>query len=497
MATTDPGLRLLMNRALYRGLVAFEAVANDRPARLVADLATTTGKTADRGKTWSFDLRPDVLWEDGSPVTCADAKAGVARAFGAAQFFGYSYEAAVLIDVPQDAAGLPVYKGVGTAGKDAFDRAVSCSGSTLTFRLAVPEYEFHRYLAVPELAPFRPAPTAAAGTRSLSNGPYVVDAASASPTTVSLVRNGRWSSTTDTFRPAFPDRIEVTTASVDDVAAGLASDAVAYRRTMTLSALPAAVDKVFASVPDRTQVAPAGVTELLVPNLTTATMSSTANRRAFALSTDRSSYVVAMGGPAARMEQRSTAGTYHSGPTVTFDVRQARSLLAGDKPRLKVAYHSTPEAEQAMAALAAGWKQAGFAVDLVAFKGEKGAYIKAMADAAATTTYDVVRADHVNGLNRSATAQSIDPRFVAGLPAAEAKTVTSAIDTAIATAPGPSRDAAWLDVDDVVSVLALVVPLANRASLVGSGSAVRGATTSIEFCGAIDPLRVSLAPTES
>ena len=497
METTDPGLRLLMNRALYRGLVAFDAAADDRPAQLVADLATSTGRTVDKGKTWSFELRPDVRWEDGTPVTCADAKAGVARAFGAAKFFGYSYEAAVLIDVPQGADGLPTYKGKGTAGMAAFDRAVSCAGSTLTFRLAFPEYEFQRYLALPELAPFRAAPAVGTGTRSLSNGPYVVDARSASATTVALVRNGRWSATTDGLRPAFPDRIEITTADVDDVAAGLAADVVGYRRTVTLSALPAAVDSAFASAPDRSQVAPAGVTELLVPNLKTATMASTANRRAFALSTDRASYVAAMGGPASRMEQRSTAGTYHSGPTVAFDLQQARNLLAGDKPRLKVAYHSTPESERAMAALSAGWKQAGFAVNLVAFKGDKGAYVKAMADAATTTTYDVVRADHVDGLDRSRTAQSVDPRFVAGLPAAEAATLTSAIDSAIGTAPGPARDAAWLNVDDVISVLALLVPLANRASLVGSGSAVRGATTSLEFSGAIDPLRISLAPTES
>lgn len=497
METTDPGLRLLMNRALYRGLVAFQAAANDQPATLVADLATDTGTTLDKGKTWSFDLRPGVRWEDGSPVTCADAKAGVARAFGAAKFFGYSYEAAVLIDVPQGADGLPVYQGKGAVGQAAFDRAVSCSGSTLTVRLSAPDYEFQRYLAVPELAPFRVAPAVGPGTRSLSNGPYAVDAATATATTVALVRNGRWSAATDTLRPAFPDRIEVTTAADDDVAQGLATDAVAYRRTMTLSPLPAAADSAFVSAPDRTQVAPAGVTELLVPNLRTTTMSSAANRRAFALSTDRASYVAAMGGPAARMEQRSTAGVYHNGPTVAFDVQQARSLLAGDTPRLKVAYRSSPELERAMTALAAGWKQAGFAVNLVAFKGDSAAYLTAMADAAATTTYDAWRGDYVDSLDRSWTAQRIDPRVSAGLPAADAQTVTSAIDSALGTPPGPARDAAWRNVDDVISVLALLVPLANRVSLVGSGSAVRGATTSLEFSGAIDPLRVSLASTDS
>jgi peptide/nickel transport system substrate-binding protein len=497
METTDPGLRLLMNRALYRGLVAFDSATDDKPAALVPDLATTTGDTTDKGRTWSFTLRPGVRWEDGTPVTCADAKAGLARAFAAAKFYHYSYEAAVLVDVPQGADGLPVYKGAGTAGKAAFDRAVSCAGSTLTVRLSVPEYEFQRYLALPELAPYRAAPALGPGARSLSNGPYVVEAASVSSTTGTLVRNPRWSPATDTLRPAFPDRIEVATVSVDEVASGLAADALAFRRALTLSALPAAVDSAFASAPDRTQVAPAGVTELLVPNPRTDTMSSSAYRRAFALSTDRASYVSAMGGPAARLEQRSTAGTYHTGPAAGFDVQQARALLAGDHPRLKVAYFSTPESERAMAALSAGWVQAGFAVNRVAFKGDKAGYHKAMGEAAGQTTYDAVRADYVDSLDRSATAESIDPRFRPGLPVGEATTVTAAIDTAIGTAPGPARDAAWRSVDDVVSVLALLVPLANRAALIGTGSAVRGATTSIEFSGAVDPLRASLAPTES
>lgn len=497
METTDPGLRLLMNRALYRGLVAFDSATDDKPATLVPDLATSTGDTTDKGRTWSFTLRPGVRWEDGTPVTCADAKAGLARAFAAAKYFHYSYEAAVLVDVPQGADGLPVYKGAGTAGKAAFDRAVSCAGSTLTVRLSVPEYEFQRYLALPELAPYRAAPALGPGARSLSNGPYAVEATSVSSTSATLVRNARWSPATDTLRPAYPDRIEVATTPVDEVVSGLAADALAYRRTLTLSPLPAAVDSAFASAPDRTQVAPAGVTELLVPNPRTDTMSSTAYRRAFALSTDRASYVAAMGGPAARMEQRSTAGTYHNGPSAGFDLRQARGLLAGHHPRLKVAYFSTPESERAMAALSAGWVQAGFAVDLVAFKGDRAGYLKAMGDAAGTTTYDAWRTDYVDSLDRSATAESIDPRFRPGLPAGEARTVTAAIDSAIGTAPGPARDAAWRSVDDMVSVLALLVPLANRASLVGTGSAVRGATTSIEFSGAIDPLRASLAPTES
>ncbi|SDP38334.1 ABC-type transport system, substrate-binding protein [Pedococcus dokdonensis] len=495
METTDPGLRLLMNRALYRGLVAFAAAADDEPGTLVADLATTTGQTVDKGRTWVFALRPDAHWEDGSPVTCADAKAGVARAFGAARFFGYSYEAAILIDVPHTSDGLPVYKGAGTAGRAAFDSAVRCSGSDLTIRLLGPEYEFPRYLALPELAPYRAAAPLGPGKRSMSSGPYVVEASAADAAT--LVRNAHWSRQADSLRPAVPDRLSITTTDVDDVASGLATDAVEFRRSVTLSPLPASADKAFAQSPDRTQVAPAGVTEMLVPNLRTTTMSSTAYRRAFALSTDRLSYVAAMGGPAVSMVQRSTAGTYHSSPSVAFDVAQARSLLAGDKPRLKVAFHASPESERAMTALAAGWRQAGFKVDLVAFRGSRAAYVEAIATAAGTTTYDAVRTDYVDSLNRSATAQLVDPRFAVGPSAAEAKTVTTAIDRAIGTPPGPDRDAAWRSVDDVIAVLSLLVPLANRASLVGSGSAVRGATTSIEFSGVLDPLRISLAPAES
>jgi peptide/nickel transport system substrate-binding protein len=48
---------------------------------IVPGLATDWS-LADDARTWTFKLRPDVLFHDGSPLTAADAAASIRRAAG-------------------------------------------------------------------------------------------------------------------------------------------------------------------------------------------------------------------------------------------------------------------------------------------------------------------------------------------------------------------------------------------------------------------------------
>ena len=36
---------------------------------------------AEGNRVWDFQLKDDIRWEDGSPITCADVKYGVERSF--------------------------------------------------------------------------------------------------------------------------------------------------------------------------------------------------------------------------------------------------------------------------------------------------------------------------------------------------------------------------------------------------------------------------------
>ncbi len=99
-----------------------------------------------------------MTWQDGSPITCEDVRHGVARTFDRSTHVGGTNYATYLLDIPTQvtAEGLekPVYAGPSdTSHQRDFDRAVSCRGRTITFRLRDPEPDFPHVVALPEFAP--------------------------------------------------------------------------------------------------------------------------------------------------------------------------------------------------------------------------------------------------------------------------------------------------------------------------------------------------------
>ncbi len=495
MATTDPGLRLLMNRAVYRSLLAFAPTEKDHPARLVPDLATSTGTTRDGGRTWEWTLVDDALWEDGQPVTCADAKAGVERAFAAATFRGYSFKATRLVDVPLDPAGLPVFTGAADpAARAAFDKAVSCSGPTLTVRLSGKHLDFGRYLALPELAPYR-AVASSGASRSLANGPYRVQADTASSDFAALVRNDHWSRENDRLRPAHPDRIEVfgNLAGID-IATRLQADSGADRQAAALQPLPASADPGFRDSPDRTQVAPNGNREVLAPNFASPTMQDKEVRQAVAWSIDRDLYVSSMGGPATRTALHSLAGQHRNGADKVVDPGRARTLLAGRHPVLRVAYPAGVEADVAMAGLADGWEGVGFTVQLKPFTGTSTEYSKHLLKVSGTNVYDLVKANPVVSLDPADNVLEYDSRVPSRwlVKGYRNTTVTAAIDRAKATLDPSNREVAWDRVHSLATADVAVIPLTARVAFVGHGTAVSGARTLNEYSGVLDTVTISL-----
>jgi peptide/nickel transport system substrate-binding protein len=235
----DPQLDVVPEDAMFasgylqRTLTAYEP--SPTGSRLVPDLATDTGRPGADASTWSFTLRTGSEFEDGSPITCADVKYGVSRAFATNQLPGARAAGMRLLDIPLDATGSPTYHGpYETGGNDvaAFDRAVRCSpdNRTVTFRLSRPAGDFNG--AVSQLA-FSPVPRAAdtgAGydQHPLASGPYRI--AARTPDSLTLVRNEKWSRSSDPYRPAYPDRVEVKFGlSAAAIAARLASPSPADR----------------------------------------------------------------------------------------------------------------------------------------------------------------------------------------------------------------------------------------------------------------------------
>ena len=185
---------------------------NNEASQLVADLATDTGTTPDGGKTWEFTIKDGVKWEDGQAVTCEDVKYGVSRTFATDIITDGPTYAISMLDIPTDAEGASVYKGPyvdDAAGQAAYDAAVVCEGSKITFKLNAPVADFNYTVTLSAFAPVRKdADTGEKyDDKVLSNGPYKIESYVKKDKLV-LVRNENWDPATDSFRTALPDRIE-------------------------------------------------------------------------------------------------------------------------------------------------------------------------------------------------------------------------------------------------------------------------------------------------
>ncbi len=198
-----------LNRTLTQYTLSAD---NNEASQLVADLATDTGTTPDGGKTWEFTIKDGVKWEDGQAVTCEDVKYGVSRTFATDIITDGPTYAISMLDIPKDAEGNSVYKGPyveDAAGQAAYDAAVSCEGSKITFKLASPAADFNYTVTLSAFAPVRKDADTGENydDKVLSNGPYKIESYVKKDKLV-LVRNENWDPATDSFRAALPDRIE-------------------------------------------------------------------------------------------------------------------------------------------------------------------------------------------------------------------------------------------------------------------------------------------------
>ena len=304
----DPTVAALLGRTLHRTLTAYAPSSDaSQPARLVGDLATDTGTPSADLKTWRFTLRNDVRWQDGTAVTCADVKHGIARTFATDVVAGAATDALAVLAVPRTAEGKSTFAGPyaavddGDAGKASFDKAVACDGSTITFTLSDAVSDFNDMLTLPTFAPVKkdgdPGPT---GTLpALSDGPYQVDGTWNALTGGVLVRNPRWSPASDPIRKAHPDRIAlVTGGDAGAIMETVLADGTDAQRAVALTPAPPSLQLQVAAVDAlraRSLTASTGVVDYVVPNVRSAVFANPQVRVALEKSTNRAGYAAALG----------------------------------------------------------------------------------------------------------------------------------------------------------------------------------------------------------
>jgi peptide/nickel transport system substrate-binding protein len=505
-------------RVFQRTLTAWApASRQDSLPALAPDLATDTGKVAPGGRVWSFTLRKDAMWQDGKPVTCADVKYGISRTFATTQITGGLTYALDFLDVGSNLDGNSAYVGpYGKTGQATFDKAVSCSGQTITFKLARAVPDFNQVVALSAFAPVRSDRDrgAQSATEIFSDGPYMLKAAWRAGKGATFVRNPKWRQATDPIRKARPaEMIYQEGVPVETVLSRIMTNAGSDSLAVTADSAPQVLQNDIMSNPAITARSsnPRGpFVDYLLPNFSRPTMNNAAARQALAMATNRAAYVTALGGdsaaePTYAMINKSLPAYRAFNPLnvpLRGDATRAHTLLQASgltmPVKITVAYRKGSPADNAMAALQQGWEAAGFSVTLVGIQKD---YFTNIASVQNSKNYDVMWAvgsaqwpsgssvipslfDDRTNLSADSSGQDYG-RFAS--PALSAK-----MDAAALIADGSRREKAWGDLDQALAANVAAIALTNSKSVFVHGAGVTDYIDNQALFGTVDLATVSL-----
>ncbi|WP_410665107.1 ABC transporter substrate-binding protein [Amycolatopsis sp. lyj-84] len=184
---------------VHRRLTSWK-VAPGQDTTIVPDLATDTGRPTEGGKTWTFTLKDNVKYNDGSPIKAQDIKWGLERTYAAAFSGGLTYHKDLL------SPGL-AYKGPFEGGKE-LDSIETPDDKTIVFHLARPYGDWNWIASTPAFSPVPKGKGEEAdyGNHPVASGPYVLEKYERGKE-ARLVRNPHWDRATDDTRKANPDTI--------------------------------------------------------------------------------------------------------------------------------------------------------------------------------------------------------------------------------------------------------------------------------------------------
>ena len=505
------------SRVFVRTLTAYApAGEGGEPGALVGDLATGTGTPDASLTTWTFTIRDGVKWQDNTSVTCQDVAYGISRTFATREIVGGPGDALAVLDIPRSLDGASTYKGpydrsaANRAAQEAFDKAVSCSGSTLTIRLSAPLSDFPEMLTEPAFgAVNRERDRGADGPHDVfSAGPYQLENGWRAGTGGVFIRNPHWTADTDPVRKAYPDRIDYREGlEPQAVAQQILADGDLGRSAVALGSVPPSLHQELVGVSalkDRLLNPLTGVTEYLVPNTAHGPMANELVRQALAVATNRQAYATALGGPtvaapAVSVIPQALPASHTQDPLkagARGDSAAAAALLAKAKVKtpvpITVAYRAGEAADKGMAALAAGWTEAGFDVTLQALGDD---YFGAIGDPRRKVTTDVfwsnwspawASASTVLGplfnssVNLTATGPGRDYGYFAD-PVVDAR--MARIDR---IADPADREEAWQTTDIDLLTRGVYIGLVERKAVYIAGSSIRNFSAAEVLGGVVE-----------
>ena len=505
------------NRMFSRTLTTFGPVAKDGDAAtLVADAATDTGTVSADGKEWKFTIKDGIKWEDGKAVTCEDFKYGISRTFAVDVITGGPNYAIQFLDIPKNKDGSSAYAGpYKKTGQDLFDKAVTCSGTTITFKMAKPTGDFNSATTMTAFGAFRADKDQ--GDKSnyaiFSDGPYKLEGTWTANKGGTFVRNENWDPKTDTIRKALPDKITwdeslTQETEYERLIAGQGEDANA----ITFDQAPVtALANVESGAPGRNTIVASPYTRYLTLNYKSKVMSNIKAREALALATDRSAYVAAAGGDTVVKATNSLINpglpAFPNTPLLAGekgDPAKAKEALTASgltmPVKINVTYRKNDTNDKVFSGLKTGWDAAGFETNLIGIPADQ--YYGTLQSPDSATKYDVSWAGWGADYPSASTVipQLLDSRsqISAGGPGQDYgyydnADFNAAIDKTMAITDATAREKAWGELDtQVVTKDFAIVPLINDQFVFVRGANVEGAVVNNTFTGYYDLANVSV-----
>jgi peptide/nickel transport system substrate-binding protein len=285
------GLATTTNGWVHRRLTAWDLPVGQN-AKVTADLATDTGRSSDNGTTWTYTLKDNLKFSDSSPITSADIKWGIERTFDPAFSQGLSYHKTLLVG--GDSYTGP-FSGQSLASIETPD------AKTVVFHLVRPYGDWPWIASLITLAPVPQGKgtNAAYDTNPITSGPYQV-ASYQNGSLATLTRNPHWDRSTDTVRPALPDKIIVQMSQDDSVisqrlVADSGNDQAAFGESFVDPAQLAQLQS-NPSAKARVVTSQAGAVAFLAMNTQRGPLANVAVRKAFQYAVNRTSFQVATAG---------------------------------------------------------------------------------------------------------------------------------------------------------------------------------------------------------
>ena len=355
------GLSWNLLRVYARTLTMFNPVPGAGSAEVVPDLAESLGVPSNDARTWTYTLREGLKFEDGTPITSHDVKYAVMR----------SIDKNVLVNGPTyfgDFLDLEENFVSPFDDPDTDTRAIETPDDrTIVFHLKQPFGGFDFFAQLPATAPVPKDKDTGVRYKEhvVSSGPYMFEDYREG-VGFTLVRNPNWDPATDPYRPALPDRYEISLGvNQDDLDNRILSGDL-HIDLAGNGLAPAARSRVLSDQQLLARADTPGAARLWYTSINprVAPLDNVECRRAILYAVDRTGYQTAYGGEIAGgdiatqllpplIPGHEPFDLYPAGPDNTGDLEAARAALEAcgqpDGFETKMAFRSDRPAERATA----------------------------------------------------------------------------------------------------------------------------------------------------